>query len=86
METTLVPQDKIMNFTIDKEVFEVERNTFVLPEDITQFVGMEEIGATVVAIYMRFVIIKYLFHTQICVWKKKIILTYDVVGLFIASS
>ncbi|CAL9012648.1 unnamed protein product [Prunus brigantina] len=49
VETTLVPQDKIMNFTIDKEVFGVERNTFVLPEDITQFAGMEEIGATVVA-------------------------------------
>ncbi|CAL9018535.1 unnamed protein product [Prunus brigantina] len=66
VETTLVPQEKIMNFTIDKEVFGVERNTFVLPEDITQFAGMEEIGATVVTVYMRFVIIKYLFHTQIC--------------------
>ncbi|CAL9001906.1 unnamed protein product, partial [Prunus brigantina] len=54
VETTLVPQDKIMNFTIDKEVFGVERNTFVLPEDITQFAGMEEIGATVVAVYMRY--------------------------------
>ncbi|CAL9024620.1 unnamed protein product [Prunus brigantina] len=55
METTLVPQDKIMNFTIDKEVFGVERDTFVLPEDITQFAGMEEIGATVVAVYMSMV-------------------------------
>ncbi|CAL9006529.1 unnamed protein product [Prunus brigantina] len=54
VETTLVPQDKIMNFTIDKEVFGVERDTFVLPEDITQFAGMEEIGATVVAVYMRY--------------------------------
>ncbi|CAL8992994.1 unnamed protein product [Prunus brigantina] len=54
VETTLVPQDKIMNFTIDKEVFGLERNTFVLPEDITQFAGMEEIGATVVAVYMRY--------------------------------
>ncbi|CAL9021488.1 unnamed protein product [Prunus brigantina] len=54
VETTLVPQEKIMNFTIDKEVFGVERNTFVLPEDITQFAGMEEIGATVVAVYMRY--------------------------------
>ncbi|CAL9025227.1 unnamed protein product, partial [Prunus brigantina] len=53
VETTLVPQDKIMNFTIDKEVFGAERDTFVLPEDITQFAGMEEIGATVVAVYMR---------------------------------
>ncbi|CAL9011648.1 unnamed protein product [Prunus brigantina] len=54
VETTLMPQEKIMNFTIDKEVFGVERNTFVLPEDITQFAGMEEIGATVVAVYMRY--------------------------------
>ncbi|CAL9025570.1 unnamed protein product, partial [Prunus brigantina] len=52
-ETTLVPQEKIMNFTIDKEVFGVDRNTFVLPDDITQFAGMEEIGATMVAVYMR---------------------------------
>ncbi|CAL9011914.1 unnamed protein product, partial [Prunus brigantina] len=55
VETTLVPQEKIMTFTIDKEVFGVDRNSFVLPEDITQFAGMEEIGATVVAIYMRFI-------------------------------
>ncbi|CAL9012147.1 unnamed protein product [Prunus brigantina] len=55
VETTLVPQDKIMNFTIDKEVFGVERDTFVLPEDITQFAGMEEIGVTVVAVYMSMV-------------------------------
>ncbi|KAI5327975.1 hypothetical protein L3X38_027371 [Prunus dulcis] len=54
VETTLVPQDKTLNFTIDKEVFGLERNTFVLPEDITQFAGMEEIGATVVAVYMRY--------------------------------
>ncbi|VVA40626.1 PREDICTED: transposase, partial [Prunus dulcis] len=52
VETTLVPQDKTLNFTIDKEVFGLERDTFVLPEDITQFAGMEEIGATVVAVYM----------------------------------
>ncbi|VVA35948.1 PREDICTED: PRUPE_6G193600, partial [Prunus dulcis] len=54
VETTLVPQDKTLNFTIDKEVFGLERDTFVLPEDITQFAGMEEIGATVVAVYMRY--------------------------------
>ncbi|KAI5334878.1 hypothetical protein L3X38_025011 [Prunus dulcis] len=54
VETTLVPQDKTLNFTIDKEVFGLERDTFVLPEDITQFTGMEEIGATVVAVYMRY--------------------------------
>ncbi|CAL9026201.1 unnamed protein product [Prunus brigantina] len=52
VETTLVPQDKTLNFTIDKEVFGLERDTFVLPKDITQFAGMEEIGATVVAVYM----------------------------------
>ncbi|CAL9026203.1 unnamed protein product [Prunus brigantina] len=54
VETTLVPQDKTPNFTIDKEVFGLERDTFVLPKDITQFAGMEEIGATVVAVYMRY--------------------------------
>ncbi|KAI5350837.1 hypothetical protein L3X38_003728 [Prunus dulcis] len=54
VETTLVPQDKTLHFTIDKEVFGLERDTFVLPEDITQFAGMEEIGATVVAVYMRY--------------------------------
>ncbi|BBN68057.1 hypothetical protein Prudu_265S000500 [Prunus dulcis] len=47
-------QDKTLHFTIDKEVFGLERDTFVLPEDITQFAGMEEIGATVVAVYMRY--------------------------------
>ncbi|KAI5350199.1 hypothetical protein L3X38_003090 [Prunus dulcis] len=54
VETTLVPQDKTLHFTIDKEVFGQERDTFVLPEDITQFAGMKEIGATVVAVYMRY--------------------------------
>ncbi|VVA40412.1 PREDICTED: PRUPE_6G193600, partial [Prunus dulcis] len=54
VETTLVPEDKTLQFTIDKEVFGRERDTFLLPEDITQFAGMEEIGATVVAIYMRY--------------------------------
>ena len=58
METTLLPEDKILQFTIDKEVFGRERDTFLLPEDITQFAGMEEIGATVVVVYMRFVILK----------------------------
>ncbi|ONI11204.1 hypothetical protein PRUPE_4G092400 [Prunus persica] len=38
----------------EEKVFGQERDTFVLPEDITQFAGMEEIGATVVAVYMRY--------------------------------
>ncbi|VVA37580.1 PREDICTED: PRUPE_6G193600, partial [Prunus dulcis] len=54
VETTLVPEDKTLQFTIDKEVFGRERDTFLLLEDITQFAGMEEIGATVVAVYMRY--------------------------------
>ncbi|KAI5353039.1 hypothetical protein L3X38_005931 [Prunus dulcis] len=54
VETTLLPEDKILQFTIDKEVFGGERDTFLLPEDITQFAGMEEIGATVLAVYMRY--------------------------------
>ncbi|CAL2227352.1 unnamed protein product [Prunus armeniaca] len=53
VETTLKPQGKIMTFNIEKEVFGADRGTFVLHEDITQFAGMEEIGATVVAVYMR---------------------------------
>ncbi|CAL8092228.1 unnamed protein product [Prunus armeniaca] len=53
VETTLKPQRKIMTFNIEKEVFGADRSTFVLHEDITQFAGMEEIGATVVAVYMR---------------------------------
>ncbi|CAL8167665.1 unnamed protein product [Prunus armeniaca] len=53
VETTLKPQEKIMTFTIEKEVFGADRSTFVLHEDITQLAGMEEIGATVVAVYMR---------------------------------
>ncbi|CAL8156650.1 unnamed protein product [Prunus armeniaca] len=53
VETTLKPQGKIMTFNIEKEVFGADRSTFVLHEDITQFAGMEEIGATVVAVYMR---------------------------------
>ena len=58
VETTLLPEDKLLQFTIDKEVFGGERDTSLLPEDITQFAGMEEIGATVLAVYMRFVILK----------------------------
>ncbi|KAI5324023.1 hypothetical protein L3X38_033096 [Prunus dulcis] len=54
VETTLVPEDKTLQFTIDKEVFGRERDTLLLPEDITQLAGMEEIGATVVAVYMRY--------------------------------
>ncbi|VVA40629.1 PREDICTED: ubiquitin-like-specific protease, partial [Prunus dulcis] len=54
VETTLMPEEKILQFTIDKEVFGRERDTFLLLEDITQFAGMEEIGATVVAVYMRY--------------------------------
>ncbi|KAI5343438.1 hypothetical protein L3X38_011314 [Prunus dulcis] len=54
VETTLVPEEKILQFTIDKEVFGRERDTFLLPENITQFAGMEEIGATVLAVYMRY--------------------------------
>ncbi|KAI5350534.1 hypothetical protein L3X38_003425 [Prunus dulcis] len=54
VETTLVPEDKTLQFTIDKEVFGRERDTFLLPEDITQLAGMEEIGAIVVAVYMRY--------------------------------
>ncbi|ONI22867.1 hypothetical protein PRUPE_2G155700 [Prunus persica] len=54
VETTLLPEDKTLQFTIDKEVFGGERDTFLLPEDITQFAGMEEIGATVLAVYMRY--------------------------------
>ncbi|KAI5334961.1 hypothetical protein L3X38_025094 [Prunus dulcis] len=54
VETTLVPEDKTLQFTIDKEVFGRERDTFLQPEDITQLAGMEEIGATVVAVYMRY--------------------------------
>ncbi|CAL8164033.1 unnamed protein product [Prunus armeniaca] len=53
VETTLKPQGKIMTSNIEKEVFGADRSTFVLHEDITQFSGMEEIGATVVAVYMR---------------------------------
>ncbi|KAI5325312.1 hypothetical protein L3X38_034386 [Prunus dulcis] len=53
VKTTLLPEDKILQFTIDKEVFGGERDTFLLPEDITRFAGMEEIGATVLAVYMR---------------------------------
>ncbi|KAI5334749.1 hypothetical protein L3X38_024882 [Prunus dulcis] len=55
VKTTLVPEEKILQFTIDKEVFGRERDTFLLPEDITQFAGMEEIGATVLAVYMSMV-------------------------------
>ncbi|KAI5350144.1 hypothetical protein L3X38_003035 [Prunus dulcis] len=54
VETTLLPEDKLLQFTIDKEVFGGDRDTFLLHEDITQFAGMEEIGATVVAVYMRY--------------------------------
>ncbi|BBN69919.1 hypothetical protein Prudu_1250S000100, partial [Prunus dulcis] len=53
VETTLLPEDKILEFTIDKEVFGGDRETFLLPED-TQFAGMEEIVELLwFAVYMR---------------------------------
>ncbi|CAL2229712.1 unnamed protein product [Prunus armeniaca] len=53
VETTLTPQEKIMTFTMEKEVFGAYRSTFVLPEDITQLAGMAEIGATVLAVFIN---------------------------------
>ncbi|BFG29727.1 hypothetical protein CerSpe_160010 [Prunus speciosa] len=53
VDTILKVHEKAMTFTIEKEVFGEDRNTFILIEDITQFAAMEEIGATVVAVYMR---------------------------------
>ncbi|KAI5322986.1 hypothetical protein L3X38_032058 [Prunus dulcis] len=50
VETTLLPEDKLLQFTINKEVFGGDRDTFLLHEDITQFA----VGATVVAVYMRY--------------------------------
>ena len=50
------PKEQTINFTIEKEVFGEDRSTFLLPEDITQLAAMDEIGATVIAVYMRFVI------------------------------
>lgn len=52
-ETTLRVHDRIMTFTIEKEVFGNDRETFILPEDISQIAAMEEVGATVIAVYMR---------------------------------
>ncbi|CAL9025160.1 unnamed protein product, partial [Prunus brigantina] len=48
-----IPKEETINFTIEKKVFGEDRNTFILPEDISQIAGMEEIGATVLAVYMR---------------------------------
>ena len=45
--------EKIINFTIDKEVFGFDRETFILHKDIAQFGAMDEIGSTVIAVYMR---------------------------------
>ncbi|BBN69833.1 hypothetical protein Prudu_1184S000100 [Prunus dulcis] len=42
------------NLQLIRRCLVVNRDTFLLPEDITQFAGMEEIGATVVAVYMRY--------------------------------
>ncbi|CAL8088414.1 unnamed protein product [Prunus armeniaca] len=53
VETTLTPQEKIMIYTMEKEVFGAGRSTFVLPEDITQLAGMAEIGATVLAVFIN---------------------------------
>ena len=58
-----IPKEETIGFTIEKEVFGEVRSTFILPEYILQLAGMEEIGATVIAVYMRFVIITYLFLT-----------------------
>ncbi|CAL2271635.1 unnamed protein product [Prunus armeniaca] len=45
--------NEVVDYSNVEEVFGADRGTFVLHEDITQFAGMEEIGATVVAVYMR---------------------------------
>ncbi|KAI5313089.1 hypothetical protein L3X38_042263 [Prunus dulcis] len=53
-ETTLKAFGKTLIITIAEEVFGFERETFILHEDIFWFAAMVEIGATVIAIYIRY--------------------------------
>ncbi|KAL6272264.1 hypothetical protein ACE6H2_022956 [Prunus campanulata] len=53
VQTKLLPIKEAMAIHMPKEVFGVEHDTFLLPEDILQFGSMVEIGTTVISVYMR---------------------------------
>ncbi|KAL6272710.1 hypothetical protein ACE6H2_023402 [Prunus campanulata] len=56
VQTKLLPVKEAVAIHMPKEVFGVEHDTFLLPEDILQFGSMVEIGTTVISVYMRFLI------------------------------
>ncbi|KAL6286498.1 hypothetical protein ACE6H2_010888 [Prunus campanulata] len=53
VQTKLLPVKEAVAIHMPKEVFGVEHDTFLLPEDILQFGSMVEIGTTVISVYMR---------------------------------
>ncbi|CAL2246095.1 unnamed protein product [Prunus armeniaca] len=54
VETKLKPANETIRVHMPEEMFGTDHETWLLGEDILQFASMVEIGATVIAIYMRY--------------------------------
>ncbi|CAL9018431.1 unnamed protein product [Prunus brigantina] len=54
VETKLKPANETITVHMPEEMFGTDHDTWLLSEDILQFASMVEIGATVIAVYMRY--------------------------------
>ncbi|CAL2230151.1 unnamed protein product [Prunus armeniaca] len=54
VETKLKPANKTITVHMPEEMFGTDHDTWLLSEDILQFASMVDIGATVIAVYMRY--------------------------------
>ncbi|CAL9024340.1 unnamed protein product [Prunus brigantina] len=54
VETKLKPANETITIHMPEEMFGTDHDTWLLSEDILQFASMVEIGATVIAVYMRY--------------------------------
>ncbi|CAL9004428.1 unnamed protein product [Prunus brigantina] len=54
VETKLKPANETITVQMPEEMFSTDHDTWILSEDILQFASMVEIGATVIAVYMRY--------------------------------
>ncbi|CAL2229795.1 unnamed protein product [Prunus armeniaca] len=54
VETKLKPANETITVHMPEEMFGTDHDTWLLSEDLLQFASMVEIGATVIAVYMRY--------------------------------
>ncbi|CAL8088595.1 unnamed protein product [Prunus armeniaca] len=54
VETKLKPTNETITVHMPEEMFGTDHDTWLLSEEILQFASMVEIGATVIAVYMRY--------------------------------